>query len=519
MITVSIVEDEYLINEKIRKILLTMGDRVKIAGQYLNGLDALNAYEQNGYPDIIISDICMPNVSGIELAQKIKNKSSQTQIIMISGYSDFEYTKQAIELKAAQYLLKPIKVNELVFSIEKCIDILDDNKRNASMIEDQQMYLLRQIVFGGTRGLQQTGGGAKSAGLKYGYYSLIVFQNCSDDPLLFPGFTLDLENIVNELDIRDFFFPFYDEGGEKRCYVVVGCNDAVRLKDIADAFFGKIVSMHGEDIKICCTTGGKGSLALLKELNDTRFYGRFVSDDLVFDDSGPADERNDNISLQQELYSEFIRLSSLAGQISRSSLRNDLVSVASSAFAKETLRKCGLQNIRDRFIEFFRYMYSLLSRIDVDKTEMINSYILSGQILDDFDDNPQLINFVCGFIDSSISGQQEDGTGSSGSIIEKAKKLIYDNYANPDFSLSAAAEKLFLNPSYLSRIFKEATGSNFSYFTNNVKVEKAKQLLDSTDKDILEISFEVGYNNQQYFSKIFKDFTGAAPNSYRQRKR
>ncbi len=517
MVTVSIVEDEYPINDKIRKILLTMNDRIKIVGQYLNGLEALNAYEQNGYPDIIISDICMPNVSGIELAQKIRNKSSQTQIIMISGYSDFEYTKQAIELKAAQYLLKPIKVNELVFSIEKCIAIMNDNLKNASMIEDQQMYILRQLVFGRTWGLRQSGIRVKPSSLKYDFYLLVVFQNCSDDPMLFPGFTLDVENIVNEFDIRDSFFPYFDEGGEKRFHVVIGSNDIVSLKDTAGRILEKISAVYDADIKICYSASGKETLTLLKDLNDTSFYGRFVSDKLIFTQCDATDDRNEYTTLQQELYDEFIRLSSLSGQISSSRMRNELVSAAVAAFSGENLRRCGLRNIKDRFIEFFRYLYSLLNKITVDKIDMINSYILSGQILDDFDDNKQLINFICGFIDSAVSVEGEGGSGSG--IIEKAKQLIYDNYANPDFSLSAAAEKLFLNPSYLSRVFKEATGSNFSYFTNNVKIEKAKQLLDTTNKDILEISFEVGYNNQQYFSRIFKNFTGSAPNSYRQRAR
>jgi len=515
MYTVSIVEDEHLINEKIKTILLKISDKIKIVGQYSNGLDALNAYEQNGYPDIIISDICMPNVSGIELARTIKNKSGRTQLIIISGYADFEFAKQAAEIKVSQYLLKPIKINELLFSIEKCIDFIEEYDSRAEAAENRQLYELEKYIFGKADGAQHIIPAKQKTQMKYDYYALVGIHSCEEDPLEFAGILLDAEKAAADLSLSDGFFPFYEAGGSKHCYVVLGGNDMEALKADCRSFCKAVCAESKAKIKLCYTISKRDAITGLKERNDLVFLKRFICDDDVFPDEQPVINQTELRNSITGSYKTFANIIKNISQQNDVGIQSDLADLSESIFSVDNIKRCGYAGLKTLFIEFFLNLNAVFNHYLKERTKIIDSVILSGEVLNDFDDNTQLNNFIQNIISSGIS--KKDGEAQKSGLVEKAIRLVYDNYANPDFSLSVAARELYVNPSYLSRVFKETTGYNFSRFTNQVKIEKAKQLLLSTDRDIVDIAFEVGYNNQQYFAKIFKSFTNLSPYGYRQK--
>jgi two-component system response regulator YesN len=430
-----IVDDE----TEIREGLLTFDfhllgiDKVKACE---NGLSALEMLETESF-DIIISDIRMPFMDGLTLSQQIAKKYPEVKVIILSGYSDFEYARRCISFGVVDYLLKPIDFTELQETLSKTVLALESEKEKALRQHAIERKLLLSIAVHRKKFLQtittrpmgiyelEEGSVLSEVRLDSGQYTVVLLRmnsypkrppNCSSNDWRLAIFALD--NILKEFWVeQDYGYHDVDaETGE--CMLLVTDNSLQTVES---------------GLTACMS-------ALLSEL--ARFRGLFRTSLTYAIGSCVQDLRHLPLSRH-----------SAACQLERN---NEDVQTSPPA-------------------------------------------VYAGMEVPAWDE-------------TRAEAKPADETARK--KIQEAKAYILDNFNRP-LSLQDVADHVYMNPSYLSHLFKEITGQNYIDFLIACRVQEAQKLLKDIQLKIYQVGEMVGYENPRYFAYIFKKVTGKTPVEFR----
>lgn len=477
---------------------------------------------------IAISDIEMPNGSGLDLIKWMKVNSPQTESILLTCHAEFEYAKKAIELGSFNYLVKPVPFEKLEEIVSKLIVKIETGRKlvkqseywmdNQPLVEEGFWYdLLTGKISADASSIERY---AKKRSVSYCKdlkYLLVlstrkrIITNLDDwdeNLLMFA-----LKNIAKEFMLRDIPSgvvlasddkiiaiissengnePYIEDIKKKCVQYALTCNKY--LGCTMTSYVGKYVS--GEYLK--------ETFEVLQDMDKNNVS--FISK--IFDsNSNELDEWNEKEILLPNLKEWSIMLYNGESEAAISEVKKYI----------DDLVKAGKINGK------------LLYRLHQDILQMLYSFLEQKSIqahqLFDNEESEKLytkatksvygmINWVTYIFNKSISYVEE--VAKSQTVIEKVKSYIKDNY-DKDITRDDIANYVFLNPDYLSRTFKRATGLSLSEYLTEVRIKKSMQLLASSSKQISSIATEVGYNNMNYFSKMFKKVTGVSPVDYRKK--
>ena len=460
MFHVVIADDESRIIKTIMSSIAWTKLGLSVVGIASDGLQALDLAEREK-ADILITDIRMPVLDGLELCERLHKISPKTQIILISGYADFSYAQKGIELGVLGYCLKPLNISELqrllikaVKSIQKesilRADTLLDYIENGENEDPAQM--LRQFGF--------------TSSLLYVAVS-VRLPNCTQ--ILGAGLTIKLgrqkylylsETTFNQ-DLANELIKASDKGGISLSQLPVS----------ASSLKSKISESEIMAYQFFITGGSFITESPISATMSDEFFTRLQE---AFTSSNKLLEFIKG--LRKEKYSYFLDISSAYR------LYNRIISYLSSESGKIGKEEYYL-NGYEQLVDKYSNMENLFDELE--------KWLLTTT--------------------NQVAEIPKFTTGSSSFM--NIIKYLNENYEK-DISLTKLAEVFHLNASYISYLIKSETGLTYSQYLTELRIGKAKELLKTTNLSLTEISEAVGFNDYFYFIKKFKKVVGVTPGHY-----
>ncbi len=490
-----IVEDEIKIRNGLSRLLSSYGEHEVIA-KAKNGREGLETI-QSLHPDLVFTDIKMPEMDGLQMLEEIKNRQIKCHSVILTGYAEFDYAKRAITCGADDYLLKPITV-DAVDGVLKSISA--KISAEATRIDADPASYIRAIVSGALENNDENISKAERIFELSKDYELSFLRGYSPNGCFNKGILADkfkeYKGLYVSEDSKDLFMLFdksvckYTSDEEiismlKRRISVVDC-----LKDSV----WYVASLEG--------LKGLKDIALQ---SDKKFlYGQMTGDRIVV-------ENNDIV------YTDYKYSKDTEKEIEKILVNNDKEGWQkwNESFAKGFIGKAyDPYSVRIAYQSIVGFILQLAIKIWPDKGRQLRELDTSEKI-----SRAKLLAEIEGYLDEAaavIFAGEATRDDIHNYTILKAIAYIRENYANK-ISQEEVANYLSITPEYLSTLFHREMNKNFSSFVNEFRVSHAKRLLTGSNLKIYEIAEQVGFTDTKYFNRVFKDIEGVSPKEFRER--
>ena len=523
MYQVFVVEDELLIRQSIRNVIESMPGPFAFCGEASDGEMALSMM-QDLMPDIVITDIRMPFLDGFELIRHAKAMMPWLKIIILSGYGDFESAQKAISLGVDQYLLKPIRSAELTRVIQDMAHQIDEGKTKSTLPrgydQDEVQHALRQhfmqqLLFGGlnTATLLERAR-ALELDIVRPYYQLVLFS-FSQEEFDYQTSRFAIQNLLQELNM-----PLYYFNESNQLTVLCDGQDTDSLSEKVYQF----INILRHELKELCPTITTVVAGVVQRLSGVcgayntaadllkKVYG--VSVGQVVDVNDTAQIAAEMIELDDPFGEEFQqRLQYASAKDVPELVDSVLASPEGSRFNSMLMRYYAL-------IDILRIASQQIARATpgVDAKDIAtrlssqhNIFAASGR-LDSFRQT------AVELLQQATSMKQENPANIKYShVISRAEKYVAENYCDPNISLISVAKYVGLSSAHFSTVFSQTLGRSFINYLTAMRIERAKELLRTTGMKLSSIAMDIGYNEPNYFSHVFRKLEGITPKEYRNR--
>ncbi len=521
MIKFLIVDDEEIIRRGIRNKINRLIQNAEVVGEAADGEEALLKAEELR-PDVIITDIKMPKLDGLQFIEGTLSLLPEAQFIIISGYQDFSYAQKALKLGVCDYLLKPVENSEFKSIVDRLIDKIETRKEHHDYIdnlreqaagnETQRKYrLLADLVKGAPVNKEELDA--------YGIPDQADFAVC----------------MVQITDIGDMFSMANQSLAtfaasnvfEETMMAETGCL-TFQTELNTCTFMGLIYGADGQTaekqiqraVKSVCEwldisirAGLSGTVHGLQQVSGAYKEAQEVCDQWIVYEIGTLL----TVEHYQRIRDNEYMLPGNVKKLLESSLKSgdhaSAKSVIKGAFADMAERKIIRAKAEAVAIELLLVLINVLKELkQYDHSDLTNKSIdrfFSGCVT--YGDFVELLLAralqVCEAVRLS-----EAETGHN--IIKKIVTLIEEKYFS-DIKLNDIADEYFINTSYLSQLFLQETKKNFKQYLCEVRINNAKNLLENTSFSISRVAELIGYNDRAYFSKAFTKHVGMTPVQYR----
>ena len=534
-----LVDDEEEVRKSIIKKIDWNSTGFQVVGDAENGEDALEKIEALE-PDLIITDIRMPYMDGLSLAERIRQKYPSMKIVIFSGYDDFEYAKQAIKLNVTEYILKPVNVEEMTAILVRIKANLDqeiEQKRNVRLLRENYVkslpilkeQFLNDLV---SRPLDEALTEARlgeydiplSGARKWVAVAIDIERPATPEGSLPIHREKDLipisvMQIVEEKLASYCRSAIFTLAGSMESELAViaaidGENSQTGLIDV----LGDICKEVRKILEIPITIGvGHGCLKLTEVFHSYQDavnalgYKAIVGggSTIYINDVEPVsrgklqfdgkDEAELTAAVKfgpEEKIREMVRR--LTGKM------ND---------AKVHFRQCQayMLGISNCLIQLSQ-MYDLdLGHVFERGSERGDGYTLVPK----FQKTEEFAQWLLSAALSMNQAMSQERDNTTKQVIQEAKQYILDNYQDPELSVEKICRHLHMSPAYFSTLFKRETGQAYIAYLTELRLNKAVELLNKTDDKTYVIAAKVGYQEQNYFSYVFKKRFGISPTRFR----
>lgn len=533
MYKIVIVDDEVEVREGIKESIDWERHGFECIGDYRNGSEALEAIAELR-PDLVLSDICMPFMDGIELTRQIHLNYPYIKVIILTGHDEFDYAQKALRLKVHDYIVKPITANELRQLLDKVKDEMDkeaENRENLSLLKmqlHQSLPLLRE------RFLEQLVGGTMRDDRvqeRFAYFSLppiappylvvaididdfddIKKEKWQNDPELFRSAAF---NIVQEVTEGKNAIVFRTR--EERM-VVIFSGEAEEGTYETALHVSEVIRFCMEKYLKFTVTVGVGTLCGSFHELPQSYNGAISALDYRF-----LHGKNKVISIQdmegakkptQQLDIEWNRRFATlikTGTLEEAHLlTGQLISNLKASLMP--IGACYLQ-IQAIIIAIMTTIHELAGH---DSAHFQGHDIVIKDInrFKTLDEIETWLKSICREAISYISEQRNDQTKMQ---VRSVTEYIDEHYSDENLTVDDLCRHVHLSRSYFSTVFKQHKEQTIMEYVTRVRIEKAKDLLQHTVLRSYEVGAKVGYSDPQYFSVLFKKNTGTSPKEYREK--
>ncbi|TBL73940.1 response regulator [Paenibacillus thalictri] len=535
MYKLMLVDDEERVRTGLRISLDWEEQHIEIVGEAEGGLEALEIVAEK-QPDIIISDVLMPQMDGLEFTQRALEIVPHAKVILLSGYDHFGYVQTAIRYGAFDYMLKPSKVEELAAVIGKAKQAIEAERSPLKNAEE-----LRQQLFQSIPVLKE----------KYIRFLLMGQMTMEDIRKNYGYLNLALQGehfmcLVMEID---------EEGGEPRRYSMQEKQLLMfALKNISEELlgeqYGTEVIEHEENQLVVIVSPLEAasesrhvervqSLAKKMQYYFQNYYknsvsigigGLYAGSERIAQSYEEARE-----ALQYRLYSgkgSLVFSGDIAYRSGREQLSYPFELEGKLALALKIGDTLGLRSCTKQFVQFMIGMYNVnpehlrgvclqlaftlqrkLMEWNMEGERAVDLAKLDEQIRKQ-KTIAQLESWLIGYVDKLAAIVEENKRERNVSIVQKAIAYMEERYGS-DISLQDIADSVFLTPNYFANLFKDNTGETAMNVLTNIRIAKAKQLLKTTELKNYEVAEQVGYTDAKYFGQVFKKIVGMTPVEYK----
>ncbi|MFD1956895.1 response regulator [Paenibacillus thailandensis] len=546
MYNVLIIDDE----EPLREAIRLLGDwknlRVDRILEANNGLQGLALLKEH-HIDLVMVDMKMPEMNGMEFLQKLQENYPDMPAIVISGFNDFEYTRQAIRSKVVDYLLKPINRQDLNQALNKAFGVLEERRKRESESIHNRITLnlslprLKEKIYWSIiersfkKQPNETLLPLIGADREDGYYAVAVLRMLNAEKVAASRFKRDKEllyyaaaNVLNEMEgpgLRSFSFAHPKREGEMIAVLRAESGGKEEMAFHAFHETGKALSALLELFAIESVAGfgtvGKGVMSLADSYDSAR--AAVAGLDLLRLRSGtvatPAEmpEESESAAKESKPYSLTGFIPAIRSSMEGGNYRQVKHIVGDVLRQRSVSGKFTLEEA-DRMLREFVIMLNDLAlelgvaRIDLPlagaqgSSEPVVPSDYAG-----FDSYAALLNRIA---DDYCSAVSEAASATKPFNIGDIKAYI-DSHYYEDIKISMFTEKYYLSREYLMKLFKQQFGFGIHEYVQKVRMEKAKALLDDPALKIQEISEMLGFKDKNYFSKAFRNYFNLSPTEYR----
>lgn len=530
MLKIFLVEDEFVIREGIKNNIDWKANGYEFCGEASDGELAFPIIQKTK-PDIVITDIRMPFMDGLELSRLIKKELPLTEIIILSGYEEFEYAKEAIKIGVSQYLCKPISGEELLKEINLLADKIKEKRKEQEIkekyireVEENFMEEKRnffQYLVTGTKTISELLEIAKKIHIDLSsiWYNIILLkmQSMTHAHDEYSGSMVKVEQKLKELDEGDHFAAF-DRNLEGKA-LLVKADTEEELTRIQNDYIRKMKDLLGDYSHVRYFAGIGMPVNRLSELPASfesashAFAHRYLTRE-----SGIWNYQD--IEQKKHQIDDFNIGSVNAKELDRNKLRDFLKFGDKNEvvyFVEEYINDLGNNAMKSNMFRQYLVMDTYFCVVDfvVDlqfSKDEIEVFSADSEILQN---NENSMKYMERIISKVLELREKSASNRYGDIVDEVMKYIEEHYAQEDLSLNILASHVNFSPNHLSMVLSQQTGQTFIKYLTDFRMNKAKELLRCTGKRSSEIGLEVGYKDPHYFSFLFKKTQGMTPTQYR----
>lgn len=504
MYNVMIVDDENLIIQGLINIIEWEEIGLKVVETSQNGHEALEKFKNNPV-DIIVTDISMPKVTGLELIKEVRKLRPKTKFIILTGYDEFVYAKEAIEFGVESYILKPINEEELKDSLVNITKYLDEKKQEKNNILDRNSKLIKYIEeklnknyiynMKDLLSIETENKAYTVANIvitreeKEGSYINIneVIQNNTEGNYEILKKYNDQEILINSWDVnisRNEIINYYEKIRDKlsekyNVFIFISIGSLVfDIKELSESY------RFANELKKYILTEGINKCIYKEKLKIVKKTNRRFKEEI---------EHINKLIIEKNI--------------------QEIEKIICDVLDDEELTP---ENIYNFSIKVVILIDSILNEFMINKKYVDDS--LSNTIINLCNERSRknIKSFIIREIEELVEAMYLNPVKFS-PIVQQIVNIISDRYYE-DLSLKTLSDEYNINSSYLGQIFSKETESSFSEYLNKTRNIKAKDLILNTNMRINDISNQVGYSDTSYFYRKFKKYYGVSPSTLREMK-
>ncbi len=506
-----LLDDEVQVREGIKNSINWKNEGFVYCGDASDGEIALPLVEKY-QPDIVITDIKMPFMDGLEFSRILREKMPTVKIIILSGHDEFEYAREAMRIQITEYCLKPINANELLKILHKVSHQIDQEvlaqnkltelqnlaKQSKSNTQDAFLNDLCQGIYSPSEAINK----ANHLGIDIvsSYYYILIIEAKE-------AFEID------SMDwITDQYTCLHFKQTPKEIVFIMKGESKSRLEHEARLLREKILAIRERNIESPLIFGfGKvqsriqGIAVSFLEAEEEKNYHKIIHKHKQIDNDKEISANHEVFLSNRNELLEFLK-------------NGDCDSITD--FSKRyTLFLQEANNSAPFFIYYSLLDFTITIKQYIKETGMENSKLL--QEINNIEMRAGWIreySEVDGYITEMLQTVLKSAIQASGTyspVIHKAMEYIQTQFHDTQLSLQTIASRVNVSPSYFSHMFSQETGQTLVEYITNIRMEHAKRLLKSTNEKTYEIAQKVGYNDSHYFCNLFKKLTGMTTREFK----
>ncbi len=515
-----IVDDEQMMRDGLSKTIQWEELGFVVDAMFSDG-DAAISYLKGNIADVVLTDIKMPHTSGLDIAQFIYENKLSSVVVLLSGHRDFEYAQTAIHCNVKYYLLKPISVQGINDIFTQIKNELDNQTQNEEKVQQQKQryntlvnYQMEQFITDIVLGTLQ------NESLFYKRLDRLGFKHTD---IRRRGWIVEISSVKNET--MEAFIEVYGRNELTEQLVTLLKTqsphmDFYSIKNSQNTLFGVFLfdtdGISVQDFPATLSESIRTILGIEVIISVLRQYESLL--DMAKYRQEFSRDQSDNDENGRSYYSYLREQKKLLFTY----IDNNDAECAVNLF-RSFILQCnisGIDEAKNQIAHFFSITYEALCKETPSLSKKISDVLMFSELymLADIEDIIYWgVYRLSHMVHQLHAARKNEHTADQPDSVVKIKQYIEKNYSK-DISLNDMAEMTYLNPVYLSRIFKEKTGSTFIDYLTAVRIEASLVFLDNPQHYIYEICSMVGYQSLKHFYKVFRRLKGCSPTEYRRRK-
>lgn len=528
-----IVDDEKTTVEGLKYLIKRMFPQCKIIGVAYDG--------HTGYrkaltlkPDLIISDVRMPTLSGLDMIKNLQSAQCDAKFIILSGHIEFEYAKKGMELGVKYYVIKPVEEEELQTAVLGVIKEIEDDKKKNEVWE--------QLVQGKITHEEQKIIEEQEKKEEYRNHILryIVVEKSDYDEYI--ESLLASIHFATQMKCYQCALIQLSEEGSAKQVIELGQRHMKRLNEAIKCTFFSFSPIY---IGIIISSNESEQSSVLRDLlSNTKDYieyeikqqlllGIGKEYDSVYGLSSSFEEaryalnfllpkQTERIVMYEQVQGDKARIKEISPiqmeQLESSIEKmdyNKCSEVVDEIFYQYIDKNWSIQELQHFCLSILLMAIRKISPMQIILNEVVGKQVLSLDSLSRFKTMEAVKNWLINSIRSIIDIRTMYELPKNNEEIIDEMKIYMREHLAENINLSVIAERVYLNPYYLSQLFKDKTGETYIQYLTQLRMNRAKELLEKTNLKIYEISEKVGYGDSSYFSRVFEKEVGCKPKDYR----
>ena len=533
--SIILVDDEEEVRKSIIKQIDWESAGFKVVGDAENGEEALEKIEVLE-PDVVLTDIRMPYMDGLTLAEKIRQRYPSMKVVIFSGYDDFEYAQKAIKLNVTEYILKPVNVEELTSILKRIKSNLDEEieeKRNVSRLREnyrKSLPIIREQFFNDMVHRRLSDDLIESKlkeydipimGARKWVIAAIDVEKSDDrskktlslheEEELIP---ISVMQIVREKLKSYCRFSLFQSTAEAEMVVIAALDDDNTTTGLIDVL-GDICKEAKRILEVPVTIGIGHSVTGLSKIADSYQsavealgYKAVVGSGITIYINDMEPVGSGKLEFDNADESDFISAVKFGPD-------EKIEAVTARISGKLESAKVHYRQQQVYVFGVLNTIIQMIQQYDLNLEEILGGELEYLSVIDKLQKREEFGEWLFKTAHKMNQAINQERDITTRQVIQQAKQYIMDNYQNPDLSVEMICRHLHMSPAYFSTMFKKETGQAYIAYLTEIRLNKAVELLNKTDDKTYVIASKVGYQEQNYFSYVFKKKFGVSPTKFR----